>query len=315
MNFNTRAFTTGDLVAIHALHDSSGTEPSVDRAATQLEDAAGQEVLHRVIAEEGGALLGYGYLARSAWHPEGWFQGEVFVDLSSRGRGVGSELVRWMVTRAEEGGATSLTTWVNGAFPEHEQFAVHHGFEEVQRFVTMTMNVGDADQALLEQLVARAQQRGISLFTFEETPETAEMRYKLYELNRRLAPLLPGNGEEFPSFEEYEREIIDAEWFSPKAQLIAAHGDRWIGLVGLGSYEEGRRLQHEFTAVDPAYQGRGVALALKAWSLQKARAWGAQEVRTGNDASNTPIITLNRRLGYQLQPGVVKLRRTLVQRL
>ncbi|MCP2013505.1 GNAT superfamily N-acetyltransferase [Deinococcus sp. HSC-46F16] len=181
----------------------------------------------------------------------------------------------------------------------------------VQRFVTMTLEVEGADEELLDGVVRRAHGNGFSLFTFGDTGATAEARRKLYDLNRRLAPLLPGNGDEFPTFEEYEREIVEANWFRPEGQLIAAHGNHWVGLVGLGFYEEGRRLHHEFTAVDPAYQGRGVALALKAWSVQKARTWGVREIRTGNDASNAAIIGVNRRLGYALRPGVVKLRRAL----
>ncbi|WP_102125341.1 GNAT family N-acetyltransferase [Deinococcus planocerae] len=311
MSFYIRAFKAGDLAAVRALHEQSQTEPTVDRAATQEEDASSEEVLRRFVAEEGGDLVGYGYVARSAWHPEGWFQCEVFVLPSARRRGMGSELTNRAVAWAEAVGATSLTTWVNGLFPEFEHFASQRGFEEVQRFVTMTLSVAEADDERLAQWVARAQQNGLSLFTFEEKGRDQEARQKLYELNRRLAPLLPGNGDEFPTFEEYEREIIEAEWFRPEGQLIAAQGEHWVGLVGLGFYEEGRRLHHEFTALDPTYQGRGIALALKAWSVQKAKAWGMHEIRTGNDASNTAIISLNRRLGYHLQPGVVKLRRTL----
>jgi GNAT superfamily N-acetyltransferase len=85
-----------------------------------------------------------------------------------------------------------------------------------------------------------------------------------------------------------------------------------MGLVGLGFYDEGRRLHNEFTAVDPSYRKRGVAQALKAWSVTLARALGAEEIRTGNDASNEAIISVNRQFGYRLEPGVVKLQRTLV---
>lgn len=311
MPFNIRAFEASDLAALRALHEQSQTEPTVDRAATQEEDAPGEETLQRFVADEGSGPVGYGYVARSSWHPEGWFQGEVVVLPAARRQGVGSALTSRVVSQAKDLGGVQLTAWVNGRVSEFEHFALRRGFEEVQRFVTMTLDVSKADEGQLAQWVAQAQEQGVSLFSFEETGRTHEARQKLYELNRRLAPLLPGNGDEFPTFEEYEREIIEAEWFRPEGQLIAAQGEHWVGLVGLGFYEEGRRLDHEFTALDPAYQGRGLALALKAWSVQQAKAWGVQEIRTGNDASNTAIISLNQRLGYVLQPGGVKLRRTL----
>lgn len=311
MSFHLRAFATSDLAAIRALHEHDQIAPAVDHATTQKEDTRGEDVLQRFVVEVGSELVGFGYVARSAWHPDGDYQGEVFVVPSARRQGVGSALLGHMLTRAEHLGATSLTTWVNGQVRESEQFAVRRGFEEVQRFVTMTVNISATNTSELDLWITQARQNGVSLFTFEDTGRTRDARRKLYELNRRLAPLLPGNGDEFPTYEEYEREILDAEWFRAEGQLIAAEGGHWVGLVGLGFYEEGRRLHHEFTAVDPAYQGRGIALALKAWSIQKARAWGVREIRTGNDASNTAIISLNRRLGYHLQQGVVKLRRML----
>ena len=315
MQRTVRAYRLSDLNDIRALHVASHSSPTVDRAVTQVEDAADDDVLRRVVAVEGGRLVGYGAVARSAWHPEAYFQSEVFVAPSARRRGVGSELTRQCLHVAGAMGAASVFTWTDGGVSEFETFAARRGFNVVQRFVTMTLDVDTADHALLTRLVARASQQGVRLFSFDETRATPESSRRLYDLNRRLAPLLPGNGDEFPTFEEYEREIIDAPWFRAEGQLIAAVGDQWMGLVGLGFYEDGRSLQHEFTAVDPAHQGRGVAQALKAWSVQKARSWGVATIRTGNDTSNAPIIAVNRRLGYDLTPGVVKLKCVLpVQR-
>ena len=311
MHITTRPYRPGDLTDLRALLEVSLWSPTVDRAAAQSEDELGTDLLQRVLAVDHGRVVGCGYVARSAWHPEGWFQSEVLVTPGARRRGAGSALSQRCVALARATQATSLTTWTNGREPEFEGFASRRGFRAVQRFVTMSLNVSEADDALLERLVARASGQGVRLFSFAETGNTPEARRRLYELNRRLAPLLPGNGEEFPTFAEYEREILDANWFRAEGQLIAATADRWVGLVGLGFYEDGRALQHEFTAVDPVIQGRGVAQALKAWSVQKAKEWGVGTIRTGNDASNAPIIAVNRRLGYDLLPGVVKLRRPL----
>ncbi len=314
MNPVLRAFRPSDLPAIRALHERSASTPAVDRAAEQPEDAQGDEPLRRFVVEDGGALLGYAYVARSAWHPAGHVQGEVFVHPEDRRRGIGAVLARGALAWAADVGASSFTSWADGRFPEFERFALGHGFEVVQRFVTMTLTPADVGEALVEDFVAAARRAGVSLFTFEDARGAPEARQRLYELNRRLAPLLPGNGDDFPTFEAYAREVLDAAWFRPEGQLIAAVEDRWVGLVGLGFYEGGRRLHHEFTAVDPAHQGRGIALALKAWSVQKARSWGAQEVHTGNDATNAAIIGVNRRLGYRLEPGVVKLHRSIAAR-
>ncbi|WP_211238272.1 GNAT family N-acetyltransferase [Deinococcus pimensis] len=198
--------------------------------------------------------MGYAYVARSAWHPPAWFQTEVFVRPDARGRGVGSELARRADAASREVGAETLTTWVGGGSPDGERFATRRGFREVQRFVTMTLSVDDADGEVLRRALENARSRGVTLLSFDETGGSPAARRALYDLNRRLAPLLPGNGDDFPSFEEYAREIIDAPWFRPQGQLVAAVEGRWVGLVGLGVHDDGREVRHEFTAVDPAFR-------------------------------------------------------------
>lgn len=305
-----RPLRPDDLSALRGLHDEHGRPPVVDRVLTEPADTPGEDLLWRLALVEGDDLRGYAYLSRARWHPEGQVQGEVFVRPAVRGRGHGSALLDAAVGEARRIGATSFVAFANGAFPEQVGFAEKRGFEVAQRFVTMTLDPALADPAELDRLVDDARRRGLTVFSFAETAMDEDARRRLYELNRRLAPLLPGNGDAFPGYEGYASEVLDAPWFRPEGQLVAAQGDRWIALVGLGFHGEDR-LQHEFTAVDPEHRGRGAALALKALAVRLARRWGVREIRTGNDATNAPIIALNRRLGYEARPGMVKLRRRL----
>jgi GNAT superfamily N-acetyltransferase len=225
MDHVVQSFTVQDLVALRKLHEQDGTSPAVDRALTQERDVVGEETLRRVVVHEELEVLGYSYVARSPWHPQGQFQSEVFVRQDARGRGIGSALVDEALLWAKEYGAATLTTWVDGKHHNFIQFAERHNFRVVQRFVPMVLEVRNADDRILQKRLEAARQQGFSLFTFADTGKTEHARRKLYELNRRLAPYLPGNGDEFPSFEEYEREIIEADWFRADGQLIAAHGD------------------------------------------------------------------------------------------
>ncbi|GGK39869.1 hypothetical protein GCM10008955_37150 [Deinococcus malanensis] len=123
MNALVRDFQPGDLDSIAAVHRDGATEPVVDRAMTQIHDAAGMDYLRRIILEDGGEVLGYGYLVRSAWHPPGWFQCEVFVSSGVRQRGHGAAIASRLIDQAREVGGTSVTTWSNGRFPQFERFA------------------------------------------------------------------------------------------------------------------------------------------------------------------------------------------------
>ncbi|MBP1693528.1 MAG: hypothetical protein H6Q37_1411, partial [Chloroflexi bacterium] len=51
------------------------------------------------------------------------------------------------------------------------------------------------------------------------------------------------------------------------------------------------------------HRGRKIAQALKVIALRYARQNGAQVIRTDNDSLNAPILAINRKLGYQPQPG------------
>lgn len=54
----------------------------------------------------------------------------------------------------------------------------------------------------------------------------------------------------------------------------------------------------DFTVVAPDFRGRGLATALKAWSLLALAAAGVNSVRTGGSARNAAIIAANARLGF-----------------
>jgi hypothetical protein len=47
-----------------------------------------------------------------------------------------------------------------------------------------------------------------------------------------------------------------------------------------------------------------VAQALKLHAIRCARRYGAVYIRPHNDSENAPILAINRKLGYQPQPGL-----------
>lgn len=51
--------------------------------------------------------------------------------------------------------------------------------------------------------------------------------------------------------------------------------------------------------------------ALKLLAIRCARRYGAVYIRTHNDSENAPILAINRKLGYQPQPGLYQYALTL----
>ena len=82
-----------------------------------------------------------------------------------------------------------------------------------------------------------------------------------------------------------------------------------VGLVH--GYTNGEQLLISLLCVDPAFRGRGIALGLKERLHRTGRRLGATHVLTGNEDTNTPVRTLNARLGYRRLHGEVRVQRPL----
>jgi GNAT superfamily N-acetyltransferase len=82
-----------------------------------------------------------------------------------------------------------------------------------------------------------------------------------------------------------------------------------VGLARLR--RQGNAAVNAYTAVDPAYRGRGIARALKLRTVLWARATGLEYLYTGNDIENRRMLAINSRLGYTPLPASVEMIKVL----
>lgn len=263
-------------------------------------------------AERNGVPAGRVTLEELPWKGEAWVELRLRVEPAHRGQGVGSALWDAVERRLAERSITLVDTEARGDDPVSVGFAERRGFTVTQRFVSMELDLRTADQTVLTAAVRRIAGSGLTVGTVAEATavlgaDAADR--KLWELNRRLSPDIPGNGDTFPPYADYRAEIIGADWFRRDTQYVAADGEHWVGLAGVGVRPETGTASHEFSAVDRAYRRRGVAGALKARAALDARAAGLQRMVTGNDATNAGIIAVNEALGFRRLPGMVRLQR------
>jgi RimJ/RimL family protein N-acetyltransferase len=146
--------------------------------------------------------------------------------------------------------------------------------------------------------------QGARFFSLADVGDTEEARRAAYEINRRAALDIPGRIHSFASFEEWRRFVCGASWYRPEGQILAALGETWVGLSAVGYFAESNSMYNMITGVDRPYRGRGLALALKLRTIRLARRYGAAYIRTHNDSENAPMLALNRKLGYQPEPGL-----------
>lgn len=78
------------------------------------------------------------------------------------------------------------------------------------------------------------------------------------------------------------------------------HGDELVAVTA--SYPLEDRWEVDRTAVLPAHRRRGLATAVKAWSIAVLYERGVRVLGTGGAASNAGSLAMNRALGFELEP-------------
>ncbi len=148
---------------------------------------------------------------------------------------------------------------------------------------------------------------GIRFFSLTDAGDTREARYKLWQVNYQTYMDDPASTGAFPDFETFNQILSTGAWFRPDGQLLAADGERYVGLSAVGYYPETTSAYNMMTGVMPDYRGRKIALALKLLSIRVAKSWGADYIRTNNDSTNAPMLAINHKLGYVPQPGLYRM--------
>lgn len=268
-------------------------------------------VQQRMVAvDEKDAVTGYCGFIHEADAPDHHFTVWVIVDPACRGQGIGSAMWEDMLKHLQELGATRLGSDVFDNDPLSLSFAEHRGFAIDQHFFNYKLDLTTFDETPYLPVIAALEAQGIRFCALADFPDTPETRHKLYDLN--ISYVLDHSGTTapwtFPGFDEF---VIQAPWFCREGQLLAVDGEKWVGMVAVSLFPENHSAYNLHTGVLPAYRGRKIAQSLKVLAARYARQHGAQSILTDSNLRNAPILAINRKLGYQPQPGKYTLVREL----
>jgi GNAT superfamily N-acetyltransferase len=101
------------------------------------------------------------------------------------------------------------------------------------------------------------------------------------------------------AYEEWEEHVLRHPLLAPAGSFVALVDGEAAALSLLTADPESGRAMSWMTGTRRAYRGRGLALAVKLASIQWAAANGITRMLTLNDATNAPMLAVNRRLGYE----------------
>jgi GNAT superfamily N-acetyltransferase len=250
-----------------------------------------------------GYLVGFNSASRDPWMTPGRFWIDVVTDPLYRKQDIGSMLYSNALQFAQEQGAVSLEAEVRDNMPEALGFAQKHGFQINRHLFESTLKLAQFDNTPFTGVIASVEASGIRFFTLADLGNTEEAQRKLYEINRRYALDIPGREQTYAPFAEFRKRVFAASWYRADAQIVAADGDKWIGLTAAGYFPSTNSMYNMITGVEPVYRGRKIALALKLLVIKCAQKYGAAYMRTNNDSENAPMLTVNRKLGYQPEAG------------
>jgi GNAT superfamily N-acetyltransferase len=296
-----------DYPPVAALQSLFETEPVTsdilrDRDRRSLEGT----IRRRTVAVNAeGHIVGAGNASRRPTHLPGLFYLSALVDPKWRGQGIGSALYEDAIVFAKGNAAQRLRTKVRDNCAASLRFAENRGFRVDNHHFESVLDLSTFDPAPFDGVIERVHNSGIRFLSYADTDQSEAARRKLWELNILNAQDVPGTegnvAQQWP-FEQFERDVFQAFWFLPEGQILAADGDRWVGLAGVGETRSGV-LINGHTGVLQEYRGRGIATALKLLAIELGRKRGARYFRTDNHSTNEPMLAVNRKLGYRPEPG------------
>lgn len=266
-----------------------------------------------VAVTEAGQVVGCSTMMHESWDPPGKFYVWLCVDAAATRQGIGSQLYDDALAFCLVHGATQLTSQVNDNDPYSQTFAQRRGFRQDRHIFESVIRLAEFDETPFAHITPAVLGQGIRILSLTDAGDTPDLRRQLYEVNRDTALDIPGRSSAFSTYEEFTQMVFGSAWFNPAAQILALDGDKAIGLAAVRFLGETGTMYNLMTGIIPAYRGRNIALALKLHTIRLARAWGATAIRTNNDSQNGPMLAINRKLGYQPEPGYYTLIKESVQ--
>lgn len=302
-----------DLPGMAFLLSVTHTEPVNEEQVQEWWQPSQDEIRQTLIAfNERGEAIALGDICSNVWMPPRVYSLNLIVAPEWRQQGIGANLYDQSLQFATNNGAVSIECSVREGEPDGRQFMEQRGFQLVRRRFESVLDLANFDEQPLLPAIDRCEAAGIRFFSMANLEPVAEAHErKLYELNRAAALDNPGSSSVFPPFEDFHKFVFAASWYRADGQILAADGERWIGLAAIAYYPEIQAAYNAFTGVDRAYRGRGLATALKLLATRRAREYGAKYIRTHNDSRNAAMLAVNAKFGYRPEPGLLILDRKI----
>ncbi len=298
-----------DSEAIVTICNSYDSEPlSVSEFERLYESWDPRDPRARLVAtDSSGKIVGTVHSRRRASTLPGLFLLNLCVRHGHTGHGVGGLLLEQAETFALANGGDRIIAFVPEGKGSGQEFAVRHGYAHTRTLFESTLDVTAVDDDFIDEAVGRCVKRlGARFESLSTLGHTGENLRRFYEVSHECdkdEPSTSAIGE--VSWEDFQRQVANADWFRPEGILVALVNGKWAGVHSLGPLNGSHvaDMTTDFTGVLRPYRGQGLAIALKCLGVRYARSLGRHRIVTHNDSTNEAMLGINRKLGFVGRPG------------
>jgi GNAT superfamily N-acetyltransferase len=263
----------------------------------------------RLVAERDGMIVGFTHAMHQPWmyHPQKFFA-NVSVLPEQRRQGIGGALYAALLDAIAPFEPLALRGEAREDWADSLRFLHRLGFREETRSWESRLDLATFDPAPYAEVERQVAAHGIVIRTWRELQSDPDRNRKLYDLVTDVDRDVPSPDEiTAVDFDSFVRGSIDHPNLLPDALLIALDGDEYVGLSQLWSSQASPTVDNGMTGVKRSHRRKGIALAMKVRNAIWAQQQGYPMIKTFNDSTNRPMLSINEMLGFQKQPAWINL--------
>ena len=298
--------TADDYTAVAEIHNAQN-EPDQHYTPEQFkrrDEPSSQRdpYARRYVAVQAGEVIATGYRCHDWWgftYP-GRYWVNLYVRRDYQGQGVDTQMLHHALKDLEPP-AQEVWTVIREDFLEQAGF-VNEGFEIQGRTWGAHLDLMTLEPERFRSVRERLESEGIRFLPYHalDDPEKHAKVQALHAEAKRDMPL-------FEPIVTAEFDDVEDEATLPETVMVAVMGGE---IVGVSSVEQGDWMRHfGLTAVTATYRYRGIGRVLKALSAEATKNLGHTHINSGGAGTDTPILRVNRALGFEIEPAWLTLAR------
>jgi mycothiol synthase len=268
----------------------------------------------RLVALYGwGELIGY---IEATQRPAPWFsRGEVRLAVREdfRRRGIGGALLGVLEAELRQRGSDMAMLYTGEFDSSLNYFLWHRGYAESFRGYSQWLPLERVNPDDFFVDWGRLNATDVHLRSLSQLRHEWDCAQNFYDLYLTLENDVPRADSEYMpvSFEEFCFNNFDGDSALPDGVTIAVQHGRYIGLNILYLDSSREVLHNGLTGVHSEFRGLGLALALKLEGIRYGLRYGFRGITSFNASTNTAILRLNEKLGFERSPATIEWRKQL----